>query len=361
MFRVYSQEFYDNKSLKEEFENRYISCLVKKAKNAFVKENISDTESCSLYDFCNTKLQTLLIKYPQHNLPNSFEKLLILPPKEIAKIYCEFSQNIDFQTDVIDNFSQIWRKGKKIKGKEFYKRDLLDYDFFSDTIAKHIIDNEKEELYTIRTCVYCNRAYINSYEVSKEIKKRQFDLDHFIPKKKCPLFALSLYNLVPSCQVCNSRIKNSKLYYEDIKNPSILEKLFPTSEKYNYDKSLKFRIIPCKKIYEKFQKEFTEFKEMPDYFEIEFEKLNSDSQYYEKESEKENGFDILNRYNFHKKEFLSYIDKARKYPLSYFLMWASNTSLSDANDLREAIFNSKFRNEEKMIFQKIYNDIDSEL
>ena len=73
MFRVYSQAFYDNKSIKEQFENRYISCLVKKAKNAFVKENISDTESYSLYNFCNTKLQTLLIKYPQHNLPNSFE------------------------------------------------------------------------------------------------------------------------------------------------------------------------------------------------------------------------------------------------------------------------------------------------
>ena len=59
MFRVYSQEFYDNKSIKEQFENRYISCLVKKAKNAFVKENISDTESCSLYDFCNKNLDLL--------------------------------------------------------------------------------------------------------------------------------------------------------------------------------------------------------------------------------------------------------------------------------------------------------------
>lgn len=361
MFSVYSEIFYKNTKLRKQFENDYTRKLKYIAERAIVKKTEEATSTSSLYEFCNTKLQILIEKYPQYNLPNSFDKLLILSPKEIAKIYIQFSQNKLFHNDVVDNFSQIWRKGRKIKGKEFYKRDLLDYDFFSDTIAKHIIDNEKQELYMIKTCVYCNSAYINSYEISKGIKKQQFDLDHFIPKSACPLFALSLYNFVPSCQVCNSRIKNSKLYYEDIKNPIVLEKIFPTSKNYNYDESLKFRIIPCKKIYEKPQEEFTEFKEMPDCFTIEFEKLNSDSQYYEKESEKEKGFDILNRYNYHKKEFLSYIDKARKYPFSYFLMWANKTSLSDAKDLQEAIFNSKFRNDEKMIFQKIYNDIDSEL
>lgn len=361
MFRVYSESFYKNTKLRKQFEEDYTRKLKHIAEKAIVKKTEEATSASSLYEFCNIKLQTLFAKYPRLNLPNSFEKLLILSPKEIAKIYIEFSQNIIFHNDVIDNFPKIWRKGRKIKGKEFYKKDLLDYDLFSGTIAKHIIDNEKEELYTIKTCIYCNRTYINSYEISKGVKKRQFDLDHFIPKSKCPLFALSLYNFVPSCQVCNSRIKNSKLYYEDIKTSDVLEKLFPTSKNYNYEGSLKFRIIPCKKIYEKSQKEFSEFKEIPDYFTIEFERLNSDSQYYEKESEKENGFDILNRYNYHKKEFLSYIDKARKYPASYFLMWANKTSLSDAKDLHEAIFNTRLRNDEKMIFQKIYNDIDSEL
>ena len=42
-------------------------------------------------------------------------------------------------------------------------------------------------------------------------------------------------------------------------------------------------------------------------------------------------------------------------------MWANKTSLSDAKDLYEAIFNSKLRDDEKLIFKKIYNDIDSEL
>ena len=361
MFKVYSESFYKNTKLRKQFEEDYTRKLKYIAESTIVAKTEETTSTSSLYEFCNTNLQSLLVKYPQLNLPNSFERLLILSPKEIAKTYIEFSQNRLFHNDVIDNFSQIWRKGRRINGKEFYKRDLLDYDFFSDTIAKHIIDNEKEELYTIKTCVYCNSAYINSYEISKGIKKRQFELDHFIPKAECPLFALSLYNLVPSCQVCNSRIKNSKLYYVDIKISDVLEKLFPTSKNYNYEESIKFRIIPCKKIYDKVQNGFAEFKDIADYFTIEFEKLNSDSQYYEKESDEENGFDILNRYKYHKKEFLSYIDKARKYPASYFLMWANKTSLSDAKDLYEAIFNSKLRDDEKLIFKKIYNDIDSEL
>lgn len=356
MFRVYSQAFYDNKSIKEQFENRYISCLVKKAKNAFVKEKISDTESCSLYDFCNTKLQALLAKYPQYNLPKSFEKLLILPPKEIAKIYCKFSQNKNFHTDVIGNFSQIWRKGRKIKEKEFYERNLLDYDFFSDEIAHHFLNNEDEEIYTINTCFYCNRAYINSYETTASAKKRQFDLDHFIPKSECPLFALSLYNFVPSCQVCNSRIKNAGIYYKNISIVDDLEKLFPTSVNYNYDAALTFRIVPCKKIYWE-KKKFGEFKDIPESFAIEFEQKDN-GKLYKSEAD---AFDILNRYKCHKKEFLSYIDKLRKYPASYFLMLAQKTSIPNATELHEAIFDTKLRNEQKMIFQKIYNDIDSVL
>lgn len=58
----------------------------------------------------------------------------------------------------------------------------------------------------IRTCPYCNRNYITVYGKGK---KSTADLDHFYQKKQYPLFALSLFNFIPSCQICNSRMKNT--------------------------------------------------------------------------------------------------------------------------------------------------------
>ena len=58
----------------------------------------------------------------------------------------------------------------------------------------------------VRTCPYCNRNYITRYGVKGS--KSTADLDHFYQKEQYPLFALSLFNFVPSCPVCNSRMKN---------------------------------------------------------------------------------------------------------------------------------------------------------
>ena len=52
----------------------------------------------------------------------------------------------------------------------------------------------------IDTCPYCNRNYIYYLSKSSEIKPQ---IDHFFPKSIYPSFALSYYNLIPSCQTCN--------------------------------------------------------------------------------------------------------------------------------------------------------------
>ena len=55
----------------------------------------------------------------------------------------------------------------------------------------------------ITVCPYCNRDYINC----RADTAAGAQLDHFFSRKKYPIFAVSLYNLVPSCANCN-RIKN---------------------------------------------------------------------------------------------------------------------------------------------------------
>lgn len=63
-----------------------------------------------------------------------------------------------------------------------------------------------EEL-NIRTCPYCNRQY--TFTLSEEDAKTSPEYDHFYTKSDYPILAVSFYNLVPSCHVCN-QIKGVK-------------------------------------------------------------------------------------------------------------------------------------------------------
>lgn len=57
----------------------------------------------------------------------------------------------------------------------------------------------------IKTCPYCNRNYtftINRKDADTDFSTRP-EFDHFYDKSSYPLLALSFFNLVPSCHVCN--------------------------------------------------------------------------------------------------------------------------------------------------------------
>jgi 5-methylcytosine-specific restriction endonuclease McrA len=85
---------------------------------------------------------------------------------------------------------------------KFDKKSISDIsEIFVDRIYSNLLD--KGTLINaigLNTCPYCNRAYI--YTIKKGSINPQ--LDHFYPKALYPLFAVSLYNLIPSCSTCNS-------------------------------------------------------------------------------------------------------------------------------------------------------------
>lgn len=58
------------------------------------------------------------------------------------------------------------------------------------------------------TCPYCNEHFTFTIKNKKSKTRPQFD--HFISKSDHPYFALSFYNLIPSCSVCNSSLKGKK-------------------------------------------------------------------------------------------------------------------------------------------------------
>lgn len=92
----------------------------------------------------------------------------------------------------------------------------------------------------VSVCPYCNRQYITSWDDIKNMKnttkrrKSTADLDHFYPKSEYSLFALSLFNFVPSCQVCNSRMKLSSFLDDNGNRP-----IYPYTE--SFDDSAVFK------------------------------------------------------------------------------------------------------------------------
>lgn len=83
---------------------------------------------------------------------------------------------------------------------------IFNYDWLNDKPRHDILTAMHVEV-----CPYCNRQYITTYDDGQ--KQTTADLDHYYCKAKHPYLALSLYNFVPSCQICNSRFKLSQDFF----------------------------------------------------------------------------------------------------------------------------------------------------
>lgn len=81
-------------------------------------------------------------------------------------------------------------------------KEFIDYDYlYGFEMRDKVIISSKIDI-----CPYCGRQFITRFG-----DRSSADLDHFYPKKYLPLLSLSLYNFIPSCQICNSRFKNQKI------------------------------------------------------------------------------------------------------------------------------------------------------
>lgn len=103
------------------------------------------------------------------------------------------------------------------EGELFFSEceSLFDYESFSKKREKTYKKWNAYKLcqsskYTL--CPYCQQNF--SFTVIGEAKGSfRPTLDHFYPKSKYPYLSLSLFNLVPSCYVCNSSLKGAKNFF----------------------------------------------------------------------------------------------------------------------------------------------------
>lgn len=68
----------------------------------------------------------------------------------------------------------------------------------------------------VKICPYCNADSVYTLEVIERDKTYKSAFDHFFPKSRYPFLGLSLYNLIPSCDRCNSKFKHDR--YEETWN-----------------------------------------------------------------------------------------------------------------------------------------------
>ena len=144
---------------------------------------------------------------------------------EIQQILCEIFPKIKTQ---IESFWNGKNPGRAERKTATIKKDFIELEEkYNLGLTINNYDNYRfKDIWNpyififslkVRTCPYCNRQYITPILTSNG--KSRGNLDHLLPKSKYPYFSMSIYNLVPVCNSCNSSLKGDKEFSFASLNP----------------------------------------------------------------------------------------------------------------------------------------------
>ena len=263
--------------------------------------------------------------------PETVADLLVADATKIADVYVRFTAlgipakdtaNPNKKNPILETLDGIFHYTRKYDSKIAA--------FFED----------RASALGITSCHYCDLSYINVYTLKSSGSnqtRRHFDLDHFLPKSECPIIALSLFNFVPSCQVCNSRIK---LAYTIGSNKRQHDKFNPASEKYDFDKNVKICL--------RMNTPSVSFSNPNDYY-IHF----SSRAGYDKVVD---FFQLEERYEFHKVEAIRLKRLKSRYPKSAIRKIANILGKSEY-EIYEDLFHNKYLADNGRCFEKLTRDM----
>ncbi len=246
-------------------------CLIAKHEE-YIKAHIANSYSKSQNSFFEE--DKAFFEYYLGKTPSeAADKLLkICTTPDLVKVIDEFEDayyscfDKHFKTEALKRVKSKTTESRTTKNYQIYKylTDIFNYKGFNEGTKKwnrHIFLSELG----VRVCPYCNRNYITSYE--KDSLKTTADADHYYPKSLYPILQMNLYNMVPSCNVCNSKMKGNKdirhLYpYTDLSgslkfstNTDTLESLYNFTED-----SIEVNITSCDANNVRAQNSITMFK-----------------------------------------------------------------------------------------------------
>lgn len=154
--------------------------------------------------------------------------------KLLSKLYPGISYKIlKRYFDLLSHPSKNDRLLKQLKGYlKINPFKLFNYDYFfkKDKPISYILS----KYLGCNVCIYCGRMYTTTiFNGPDKLVRPAFD--HYFPKSENPLMALSFYNLIPSCNYCNSSIKGKREldenihYHPYIDNPKTINQDFKFS------------------------------------------------------------------------------------------------------------------------------------
>lgn len=193
-----------------------------------VKKCIKESERKKLIESCNKYLPSDF--FIASDIGSRFKELILLSYEKLELAHDHIIRHMgDYQTechakDSTGNF--ISGRNGEYELTQFYKTYKNAYGNLITKQKDYVKLNVKLIKESgLKTCPYCNRDYINYRHEGASGGQ----LDHFYCKSKFPLFALSLYNLVPSCGNCNR-----------VKSKSSEKLISPHNQKFDFDGSLRF-------------------------------------------------------------------------------------------------------------------------
>jgi len=156
-----------------------------------------------LGDYVNRTINNLSLSDTNQKILNSFllnntEKILIGDMSQLMTLNGQLNDLINEKDLLKKDLSKVFNY-KSIRDREDHLYNIY-----------RLSQNLKIEI-----CPYCNRNYTTSHHYkikannNERIKYIFPAFDHFKSQKDYPLLALSFYNLLPTCSICNSNIKNS--------------------------------------------------------------------------------------------------------------------------------------------------------
>ncbi len=235
----------------------------------------------------------------------------------------------------------------KYKSKNNIVKQFFNYDKSKSKIMKPKLSKLQPKISTfieteldIHTCYFCNIEFINKFKSSTDGKfKNGFTLDHYIDKGKYPYLALSLYNLIPSCYTCNSKVKGT----------DTINNLSPSSAKFDFNTKVKFKtFIQNRNL--KIDKEQDFALMLKEDFSLEYKEYID-------------GFKLNDRYKYHKYKVIEMINKRKKYPDSRIEELAKLTQQTNEEVKQDLFGEYLFESNDlhKRPLSKLIKDISQEL
>lgn len=366
MHKIDYEDFFKTND-RGDFENDYLVALG-------FKENkggkLVFTEKFNKLNLIYQNIFQLFIRQAASKFPNSLIGIILAPYDTLVDLFFEIN---NLSKDFINKIEKLYN----------YDKYNPRYGKYSEHIRSFFC--KYADKLNLHSCAYCECAYTGIFKDSENLDKGFFDLDHFFPKSAYPLFALSLYNFVPCCTICNSRIKSSNSFLSffniDIgcRNSAkkILLKLSPVSKDYNFQEETFITYIPNPQKVEKSDEVYSSDKivyktwhytplsqsyaeNYRPFFDTEF--LNDELLFQNLKSTKAiiSSMQLENRYDSIsiKNKGLYILDLRKRYPESHLQMLSDLLIKSNYYISPEEIEKTIFHKDEKYsLLEKMRNDL----